>query len=146
VSLRLLYLDLRPALRQAGHARPVIGFQGRRAASAAARGRRAAPLHPRHRLRWHRHLVTATRPTRTERDGLRSAPGPPRWSSGSPPRITADRYPDAAVAAHGLRPCRPQIQAVGAGRLMPRSLAGCSQTCPCPATMTWPGMGDFRLG
>src|SRR5690242_9349243 len=29
---------------------------------------------------------------------------------------------------------------------MPRSLAACSQTCPCPATMTWPGMGDFRLG
>src|ERR1700722_757614 len=36
---------LRPALRLAGPARPVIGRQGRRAARAAARGRRAAP-HP----------------------------------------------------------------------------------------------------
>ena len=36
---------LRPALRLAGPARPVIGLQGRRAARAAARGRRAAP-HP----------------------------------------------------------------------------------------------------
>jgi hypothetical protein len=35
-------------------------------------------VHPRHRLRWHRRLVTASRPTRTERDGLRSAPRPPR--------------------------------------------------------------------
>jgi transposase len=34
---------LRPGLRLAGPARPVIGFQGRRAARAAARGRRAAP-------------------------------------------------------------------------------------------------------
>jgi len=33
---------LRPALRLAGPARPVIGIQGRRAARAAARGRRAA--------------------------------------------------------------------------------------------------------
>jgi putative transposase len=37
--------DLRPALRLAGSAQPVIGLQGRRAARAAARGRRAAP-HP----------------------------------------------------------------------------------------------------
>src|SRR5271166_7103171 len=36
---------LRPGLRLAGPARPVIGRQGRRAARAAARGRRAAP-HP----------------------------------------------------------------------------------------------------
>src|SRR5271155_5397287 len=36
---------LRPALRLAGPVRPVIGLQGRRAARAAARGRRAAP-HP----------------------------------------------------------------------------------------------------
>jgi hypothetical protein len=36
---------LRPALRLAGPARPVIGRQGRRVARAAARGRRAAP-HP----------------------------------------------------------------------------------------------------
>jgi hypothetical protein len=34
---------LRPALRLAGPARPVIGLQGRRAARAAARGSRAAP-------------------------------------------------------------------------------------------------------
>src|SRR5712672_1822113 len=34
---------LRPAVRLAGPARPVIGLQGRRAARAAARGRRAAP-------------------------------------------------------------------------------------------------------
>ena len=34
---------LRPALRLAGPARPVIGLQGRGAARAAARGRRAAP-------------------------------------------------------------------------------------------------------
>ena len=34
---------LRPALRLAGPAQPVIGLQGRRAARAAARGRRAAP-------------------------------------------------------------------------------------------------------
>ncbi len=34
---------LRPALRLAGPARPVIGLQGRRAARAATRGRRAAP-------------------------------------------------------------------------------------------------------
>jgi hypothetical protein len=34
---------LRPTLRMAGPARPVIGLQGRRAARAAARGRRAAP-------------------------------------------------------------------------------------------------------
>jgi hypothetical protein len=34
---------LRPALRLTGPARPVIGLQGRRAARAAARGRRAAP-------------------------------------------------------------------------------------------------------
>jgi hypothetical protein len=34
---------LRPALRLAGLARPVIGLQGCRAARAAARGRRAAP-------------------------------------------------------------------------------------------------------
>ena len=34
---------LRPALRLADPARPVIGLQGRRAARAAARGRRAAP-------------------------------------------------------------------------------------------------------
>src|SRR5271165_7388581 len=34
---------LRPALRLAGPARPVVGFQGRRATRAAARGRRAAP-------------------------------------------------------------------------------------------------------
>ena len=34
---------LRPALRLAGPDRPVIGLQGRRAARAAARGRRAAP-------------------------------------------------------------------------------------------------------
>jgi hypothetical protein len=34
---------LRPGLRLAGAARPVIGLQGRRAARAAARGRRAAP-------------------------------------------------------------------------------------------------------
>src|SRR5208282_2944580 len=34
---------LRPALRLAGPARPVIGLQGRRVARAAARGRRAAP-------------------------------------------------------------------------------------------------------
>src|SRR5271166_1611526 len=34
---------LRPALRLAGPARPIVGFQGRRAARAAARGRRAAP-------------------------------------------------------------------------------------------------------
>jgi len=33
---------LRPALRLAGPARPVVGFQGRRAAGAAARGRCAA--------------------------------------------------------------------------------------------------------
>jgi len=36
-------LHLRPGLRLAGPARPVIGIQGRRAARAAARGRRAAP-------------------------------------------------------------------------------------------------------
>src|SRR5271166_686044 len=36
---------LRPALRLAGPARPVIGRQGRRTARTAARGRRAAP-HP----------------------------------------------------------------------------------------------------
>jgi hypothetical protein len=29
-------------------------------------------------LHWHRRLVTASRPTRTERDGLRSAPRSPR--------------------------------------------------------------------
>ena len=34
---------LRPALRLAGPARPIVGFQGRRTARAAARGRRAAP-------------------------------------------------------------------------------------------------------
>ena len=34
---------LRPALRLAGPARPVVGLQGRRAPGAAARGRRAAP-------------------------------------------------------------------------------------------------------
>ena len=34
---------LRPALRLADSARPIIGLQGRRAARAAARGRRAAP-------------------------------------------------------------------------------------------------------
>src|SRR5690348_5902763 len=34
---------LRPALRLAGPARPVIGLQGRRAARTAARGRHAAP-------------------------------------------------------------------------------------------------------
>jgi putative transposase len=34
---------LRPGLRLAGSARPVIGLQGRRTARAAARGRRAAP-------------------------------------------------------------------------------------------------------
>src|ERR1700750_1172580 len=34
---------LRPALRLAGPARPVTGLQGRRAARAAARGRRPAP-------------------------------------------------------------------------------------------------------
>jgi putative transposase len=34
---------LRPALRLAGSAQPVTGLQGRRAAGAAARGRRAAP-------------------------------------------------------------------------------------------------------
>src|ERR1700732_3706532 len=33
----------RPGLRLAGPARPVLGLQGRRAARAAARGRRAAP-------------------------------------------------------------------------------------------------------
>ena len=78
---------LRPALRLAGPARPIVGFQGRRAARAAARGRRIAPRQspasaglgrPRsslirllpgrlraHRLvtpgtvlRWHRRLVT----------------------------------------------------------------------------------------
>src|SRR5690348_1998906 len=37
--------DLRPALRLAGPARPVISLQGRRAARAAARGGRTAP-HP----------------------------------------------------------------------------------------------------
>ena len=35
--------DLRPALRLAGPARSLAGLQGRRAAGAAARGRRAAP-------------------------------------------------------------------------------------------------------
>src|SRR6185437_8966230 len=34
---------LRPGLRPAGPARPVIGLQGRRAGRAAARGRHAAP-------------------------------------------------------------------------------------------------------
>src|SRR5271165_5724785 len=34
---------LRPALRLADSARPVVGLQGRRVARAAARGRRAAP-------------------------------------------------------------------------------------------------------
>ena len=38
--------DLRPALRLAGPARPLVGVQGRRAARAAARGRRAAPHQP----------------------------------------------------------------------------------------------------
>jgi hypothetical protein len=43
---------LRPALRLAGAARPVIGLQGRRAARAAARGRRAAPRQSPARLDW----------------------------------------------------------------------------------------------
>ena len=41
--LALALPHLRPGLRLAGPARPVIGRQGRRAARAAARGRRAAP-------------------------------------------------------------------------------------------------------
>ena len=51
---------LRPALRLAGPARPVIGLQGRRAARAAARGRRAAPRHPRPGLDWADRAVLAT--------------------------------------------------------------------------------------
>src|SRR6266496_3280102 len=70
---------LRPALRLAGPARPVAGFQGRRATRATARGRRAAPhqspapaglgrpRHPRHadpapagRLRAHRLITPGT--------------------------------------------------------------------------------------
>ena len=43
--LALALSHLRPTLRLAGPARPVIGLQGRRAARAAARGHRAAP-HP----------------------------------------------------------------------------------------------------
>src|SRR5258708_16487369 len=43
---------LRPALRLAGPAWPVVGFQGCRAARAAARGRRAAPHQSPARLDW----------------------------------------------------------------------------------------------
>jgi transposase InsO family protein len=51
---------LRPGLRLAGSARPVIGLQGRRTARAAARGRRAAPhrlVTPGSVLRWHHRLI-----------------------------------------------------------------------------------------
>src|SRR5215472_10237911 len=50
---------LRPALRLAGPARPVIGLQGRRAARAAARGRRAAPDQSAARLDWAGRAVIA---------------------------------------------------------------------------------------
>jgi len=43
---------LRPALRLAGPARPVVRLQERRTARATAQGRRATPHHPRPRLDW----------------------------------------------------------------------------------------------
>jgi hypothetical protein len=51
---------LRPALRLAGPARPVIGFQERRTARPAARGRRAAPHQSLARLDWADRAVLAT--------------------------------------------------------------------------------------
>src|ERR1017187_2649950 len=56
---------LRPALRLAGPARPVIGLQGRRAARAAARGRRAALIHGT--AAW----SPPRGPTRSRQDGRR---------------------------------------------------------------------------
>jgi hypothetical protein len=42
------------------------------------------------------------------------------------------------------------VQAADTGRLRGRAdapeLGGLLAYMPCPATMTWPGMGDFRLG
>jgi putative transposase len=50
---------LRPGLRLAGPARPIIGIQGRRAARTAARGRRAAPHQSPARLDWAGRAVLA---------------------------------------------------------------------------------------
>src|SRR5271165_1166578 len=109
---------LRQALRLAGAARPFGALQRRRAARAAARGRRAAPRQSRPRLDWADRSIFAalirllpaklrmyrlvtpgcagtaawspgSGPIRAGRDGRRPALRSPRSSSDSPPRTTS---------------------------------------------------------
>src|ERR1039457_3842262 len=104
----------RPALRLAGPVRPELGFQGRRAAGAAARGRRAAPRQSpapaglgRPRSPRHAHPSPAGKaadapagPPR-HRPALARPPGPPQVDLPQPDRTAAgqcrDRRADRAA-------------------------------------------------
>ena len=98
---------LRPALRLAGSARPVIGLQGRRAARATARGRRAAPYpsaaparlgRPRHSRRADPAPAetTASTPARHPRHRPALAPPPshPQVDLSAPDRTAASQRRD----------------------------------------------------
>ncbi len=98
---------LRPALRLAGPARPVIGLQGRRAARAAARGRRAAPYpsaaparlgRPRRSRRADPASsdTTASTPARhpRHRPALAPPPGHPQVDLSTPDRTAASQRRD----------------------------------------------------
>ena len=58
--------------------------------------------------------------------------------------------PSSATAADtaAIRPAADRAHTIPALTGIPRPPVppSCSQTCPCPATMTGPGTGDFRLG
>jgi len=150
--LALALSHLRPALRLAGPARPVIGLQGRRVARAAARGRGAAPRPSAAPARLGRPRrsrragpapadATASTPTRQSRHrpALAQSPGHPQVEPSAPgpvPVLLVLIVVPVRPAGQGLRsPSQSRVGQPGPGQ---KGLAGGWRQRPGPVPRPCP--------
>jgi len=136
---------LRPSLRLVGPARPVIGLQGRRAAPAAERGRRAAAPLPASRLtpqRDHEQVVGVEVITRAARHLAGQLPAPPLINRMSGARGRVDRQRRPFLRPPSSRSCRRRPTPPPCSER--RTSISASTNVRAPVSTAKPGAGSGR--